>query len=115
MCGWKVCRPFKKASSFADWFKEKCYLYLDLDGKLEEGVTPHPHLLRGLYGDWLEDDLGFSEEQTAAMAGDDVKTFRRYYLRRKEVYDATPAWTAKNQEIKARGKVVKVRGKATGG
>jgi hypothetical protein len=45
------------------------------------------------------------------MAGDETETFRRHYLGR-GVYDATPAWTAKNQELKERREAVKVRGKA---
>jgi hypothetical protein len=89
--------------------------YLDVADKLgEEGVRIHPHLLRALYGDWLR-TLGFSKEETADMAGDEVATFERDYLSRQKVYDATPAWTAKNQELRTRRKAVKVKGKAAGG
>jgi hypothetical protein len=48
------------------------------------------------------------------MAGDNVVTFEKDYLSRQKVYDATPAWTAKNQELRARREAVKVRGKAAG-
>jgi hypothetical protein len=113
-CGTKMCHPFKDMDEFAAWFQRRARCYLDIGDKLgEEGVRLHPHLLSALYGDWLR-FLGFSKEQTAEMAGDDVVTFERDYLSRQKVYDATPAWTAKNKELRARREAVKVRGKAAG-
>jgi len=113
-CGKNTCHPFKDKNAFAGWFKRMSLRYLDIRGKLGKGgVRLHPHLLRAIYGDWLE-SLGFSKEQTAAMAGDNVETYKRFYLRHGGVYDATPAWTTKNQEMKARRNMVKAKGKASG-
>lgn len=113
-CGIETCRSFEDEKDFGAWFQRMVRCYLEIRDKLgEEGVRLHPHLLRALYGDWLR-DLGFSKEETADMAGDNVVTFERDYLSRQKVYDATPAWTAKNQELRARREAVKVRGKAAG-
>lgn len=50
-----TCHPFENVSRFAHWFKDMGHLYLDFGGRLgEDGVRLHPHLLRALYGDWLQ-------------------------------------------------------------
>jgi hypothetical protein len=79
--------------------------YMDFGNRLrKKGLWLNPHFLRAVFGDWCRLDLRFSAEQTAHMAGDTEETFEKEYITHSAMYDATEAWTEKNEELRVKRK-----------
>jgi hypothetical protein len=95
-----LCASFNDHDHFYAWFTTQAQLHLDFDG-VPLGIHFNPHFIRAMYGDWLRFDLGFSAAQTAEMAADSEEVFESEYISHPTIFDATEAWTRKNQEIRA--------------
>jgi len=95
-----LCTSFNDHDHFYTWFTTKAQLHLDFDG-VPLGIHFNPHFIRAMYGDWLRFDLGFSAAQSAEMAADSEEVFESEYISHPTIFDATEAWTRKNQEIRA--------------